>query len=592
MKKGIILLVLILVLSALMLTGCLSTDKSQSYINTGDEFAYSCSYDSIRNITTIKIETAVKNDTIYSIDSVILGVDLYLNNVLIKKDFKVTYNNEVKHGAIKNIGFKFDIDGEINKVQYNSWKATYKSLWKSYYVWFVATLVVMSVILLIFIIITIASDLDFYDVGDFFEDHLWLLPTALIVFIPYIVDGFISSSWSWIPPLIISGGLLGLVLLCVIALGIKEAIVFGLFCRDEKYNSSEPTIKDEDGNSYTIDDSLNDKEMLKAFSKENLIEWCRINQITGYSKLNKDDLISLIMDYGDTKTEYTNTEKKPKTKPKTEIVKKTGITFDDIAGLEDAKKAFREKVIMPIQHKELYEKFGKKVGGGILLYGLPGTGKTMFAEAASNELDALFIPIKCSDIKSKWYGESEQKVKDIFNKARKAKNAIIFFDEFEAIGAKRTDTSDNGNNDLVPQILAEMQGIGTNNSNSMILVIAATNKPWSIDSAFLRPGRFDEKIYIPLPDYEARKKMFEIQLSKLPHEDDLDYDLLAKLTEGCNGADIKEVCEKLKMSAINDSIKTGIEQTIGMDDVEKIKDTIKSSVQKDEIYRIEEFSNS
>lgn len=274
------------------------------------------------------------------------------------------------------------------------------------------------------------------------------------------------------------------------------------------------------------------------------------------------------------------------------IPNKKGITFNDIAGLEEAKKAFNEKVIMPYKHKELFEKFGKKIGGGILLYGLPGTGKTMFAEAASNELDALFIPVKCSDIKSKWYGESEQKVKQIFNRARKAKKAIIFFDEFEAIGAKRTDNSENGNNDLVPQILAEMQGVGSSSDDTMILVIAATNKPWSIDSAFMRPGRFDEKIYIPLPDFEARKKIFEIQLSKLPHEDNLDYELLAKLTEGCNGADVKEVCEKLKMSAINDSITIGIEQTIGMDDIEKIKNCIKSTVQHDEIEKLYNFQKN
>jgi len=181
------------------------------------------------------------------------------------------------------------------------------------------------------------------------------------------------------------------------------------------------------------------------------------------------------------------------------------IRFSDIAGLEEAKEAFREKVILPFEHRELFEKYGKKIGGGILLYGLPGTGKTMFAEACSNELNALFIPVKCSDIKSKWYGESEDNVKKIFAKARKAERAIIFFDEFEAIGAKRTDNADNGNNDLVPQILAEMQGVGNSNSKAVIMVIAATNKPWAIDSAFLRPGRFDEKIYIPLPDFEARK---------------------------------------------------------------------------------------
>ena len=276
-------------------------------------------------------------------------------------------------------------------------------------------------------------------------------------------------------------------------------------------------------------------------------------------------------------------------KKRVKIKKYSKTKFEDIAGLEEAKKAFREKVIMPFLHPEIYEKFGKKVGGGILLYGLPGTGKTMFAEAAANEIDALFIPIKCSDVKSKWYGESEKKVKDIFAKAKKAEKAIIFFDEFEAIGAKRTDDSNNGNNDLVPQILAEMQGVGSSANKGVIIVIAATNKPWAIDSAFMRPGRFDEKIYIPLPDLEARKRLFELQLKKLPISSDLDFDYLAKITDGFNGADIKEVCEKLKMSAINDSLEKGKEQTIGMDDVHRVEHSIKSSVSLEDIERLQEF---
>ena len=447
----------------------------------------------------------------------------------------------------------------------------------------------------------IIGDLELDDVVDFFEEHLWLLPSILIVFIPYLIDGISSGSWSWLPPVIIGGGVVSLVIIGLLALGIKylftDVFDFGIGLSlggGGERTSSKPTVADEDGNEYSIDDLLDNKEGLMSFSKEDLVDWCRDNGLSGYSKLNKTELIAFIMNSkneDENSTEASTTEKQPLKVNKSSTNKK-GITFDDIAGLETAKTAFKEKVVMPMKHKELYEKFGKKVGGGILLYGLPGTGKTMFAEAASNELDALFIPVKCSDIKSKWYGESEQKVKEIFNKARKAKNAIIFFDEFEAIGAKRTDNSDNGNNDLVPEILAEMQGVGSSKSDSMILVIAATNKPWSIDSAFLRPGRFDEKIYIPLPDFEARKKLFELQLSKLPHEDDLDFDLLANLTEGCNGADIKEVCEKLKMSAINDTIATGQEQTIGMDDVEKIKDTIKSSVQAEEIEKLEEFQNS
>ncbi len=269
---------------------------------------------------------------------------------------------------------------------------------------------------------------------------------------------------------------------------------------------------------------------------------------------------------------------------------RTGIRLDDIAGMEEAKKAFREKVILPITHGDLYEKYNKKIGGGLLLYGLPGTGKTMFAEAVSNEIDAVFFSLKCSDIKSKWYGESEKQVRSIFEKAREAKRAVIFFDEFEAIGAKRTDEAVNANNDLVPEILAEMQGVGTSDNEALIFVIAATNKPWMIDTAFLRPGRFDEMIYIPLPDRAARKKMFEMQLSDLPHDEGLDTDSLVRLTEGCNGADIKEVCEKLKMNAIVESISSGKEHKIGKKDIEEVRDKIKSSVSAEDLEKLKEFN--
>lgn len=248
-------------------------------------------------------------------------------------------------------------------------------------------------------------------------------------------------------------------------------------------------------------------------------------------------------------------------------------------------------MILPFEHPELYKKFGKKAGGGILLYGLPGTGKTMFAEAAANEVDALFLPIKCSDIKSKWYGESEQKVKEVFVKARKSKKAIIFFDEFEAIGSKRTDNSDNANNDLVPEILAEMQGVESSKCESTIVVIAATNKPWMIDSAFLRPGRFDEKIYIPLPDEIAREKLFQLKLKDVPTMD-LDFVEMARMTDGYNGADISEVCEKLKMKGINQSIKDGVEHFITMDDFAALSKEMKSSVSQEDVIRFEEFERN
>lgn len=601
MKKIIKILTLFVVLICIMfLTGCQSTDKTKAYMGIGDSLSYTCSYDPIENKTIIKINSYIQNDTIYTIDKVTISMNLYLNDTIVKKEGEVTFDFDVRYGETRNFSFStYYANGEINKLEYVSWYATYKSVWNSYAQWFITSIIIASVVLLIFILLMLIKNLELDDVTDFFEDHSYIIPTILIIFVPYLIDGISSGNWSWVPPIIIVCAVISLIILGLITLGIKylftDVFDINISCRENhrhnRKKSYVPKVYDENGKEYSIEDLKNDKESLKAFSKEDLVEWCREKGLTGYSKLNKSELVDFIVANSNGNDDV-NKSQKIGYKNNSVIPNKKGITFNDIAGLEEAKKAFNEKVIMPYKHKELFEKFGKKIGGGILLYGLPGTGKTMFAEAASNELDALFIPVKCSDIKSKWYGESEQKVKQIFNRARKAKKAIIFFDEFEAIGAKRTDNSENGNNDLVPQILAEMQGVGSSSDDTMILVIAATNKPWSIDSAFMRPGRFDEKIYIPLPDFEARKKIFEIQLSKLPHEDNFDYELLAKLTEGCNGADVKEVCEKLKMSAINDSITIGIEQTIGMDDIEKIKNCIKSSVKQDEIEKLYNFQKN
>lgn len=601
MKKIIKILTLFVVLICIMfLTGCQSTDKTKAYMGIGDSLSYTCSYDPIENKTIIKINSYIQNDTIYTIDKVTIIMNLYLNDTIVKKEGEVTFDYDVRYGETRNFSFStYYANGEIDKLEYVSWYATYKSVWNSYSQWFITSIIIASVVLLIFILLMLIKNLELDDVTDFFEDHSYIIPAILIIFVPYLIDGISSGNWSWIPPIIIVGAVISLIILGLITLGIKylftDVFDINISCRENhrhnRKKSYVPKVYDENGKEYSIEDLKNDKESLKAFSKEDLVEWCREKGLTGYSKLNKSELVDFIVANSNGNDDV-NKSQKIGYKHNSVIPNKKGITFNDIAGLEEAKKAFNEKVIMPYKHKKLFEKFGKKIGGGILLYGLPGTGKTMFAEAASNELDALFIPVKCSDIKSKWYGESEQKVKQIFNRARKAKKAIIFFDEFEAIGAKRTDNSENGNNDLVPQILAEMQGVGSSSDDTMILVIAATNKPWSIDSAFMRPGRFDEKIYIPLPDFEARKKIFEIQLSKLPHEDNLDYELLAKLTEGCNGADVKEVCEKLKMSAINDSITIGMEQTIGMDDIEKIKNCIKSTVQQDEIEKLYNFQKN
>ena len=512
---------------ALGVTSC-SSSKKEAYISNFQ--TVECRYYSESDKTKVYWYSDLRNDSIYNMERESIAFDLYNNETFVKTE---TYNYAivVKHGQTDSSKRWFETSGKITDIKLNYWTAEFSNVWNTYKAWFIATIVVASAISIAYVILMIINDLELGDTWEFLIEHLWLLPLFFTGFVMYIITSIIASVWSWVPPLIVLGGLIALILIALFGHLIKYIVDYCSF-----------------GGCYVPEYIIQDEQK---------------------------------------KT----TPKKESSKAKKSSKKTSSIKFEDIAGLEEVKKAFNEKVIMPFEHPELFKKFGKKAGGGILLYGLPGTGKTMFAEAAANELDALFIPVKCSDIKSKWYGESEANVKEIFERARTAKKAIIFFDEFEAIGAKRTDNGDNANNDLVPQILAEMQGVGTSNDNTTLIVIAATNKPWAIDSAFLRPGRFDEKIYVPLPDFDARKKLFELQLKKLPISDDLDFDYLANITDGFNGADIKEVCEKLKMSAINDSLEKGKDQTIGMDDVHRIENTLKSSVSIEDIEKIKEFES-
>lgn len=224
-------------------------------------------------------------------------------------------------------------------------------------------------------------------------------------------------------------------------------------------------------------------------------------------------------------------------------------SFDNIAGLEDVKEAVMYKAIYPHRYPELYEKLRKRSGGGILLYGLPGTGKTLIAEAIAHETGASFFPVKCSDLGSKWFGETEQNIRDVFEAAREAKNAVIFFDEIEAYASNRRENS--AMERSIPEFLAQMQGVGESNNKERILIIGATNKPWRLDGAFLRPGRFDDKIYVPLPDEKARRKIIDDRVLGVPMEEGIDFEKLAKITDGYNGADMDYLCEKAKEFALH-----------------------------------------
>src|SRR5688572_30503426 len=225
------------------------------------------------------------------------------------------------------------------------------------------------------------------------------------------------------------------------------------------------------------------------------------------------------------------------------VKEKPKLRFDDVAGLDDVKEDIRLKMIYPFQHPELAEKFGIRPGGGVLLYGPPGTGKTMLAKATAGEIDATFFRISAADVLSKWVGEAEQNLKKLFEAAAAETRAIIFIDEIESLIPARRDEGSSVMQRVVPQILQGMEGFDEK-ANSPILFMGATNVPWQLDPAVLRPGRFDEKVYIPLPDLPARRKMLDIYLAKRPVAPDVDLDGLAKQLEGYSGADIKYICDR------------------------------------------------
>lgn len=269
-----------------------------------------------------------------------------------------------------------------------------------------------------------------------------------------------------------------------------------------------------------------------------------------------------------------------------QLTKRPKITFDDVAGLQEVKEKIKDLVITPFLHPEKARKWKVKTGGGVLLYGPPGTGKTYLAKAVAGELDADFFYVKASDIMSKWVGESEKRVAELFKRARESKRAVIFIDEIDALLPKRTGMQSSVMQRVVPQFLAEMDGIDSRNEN--ILLMAATNVPWNIDPAALRPGRFDFKFYIPPPDFEARKKVFQLNLD-VPSEE-IDFDLLAERTEGYSGADIKLICDEVKRMMFRREIE-GRDELLRTEHVIDVISRIKPSIDERMLKKYEEFES-
>lgn len=273
------------------------------------------------------------------------------------------------------------------------------------------------------------------------------------------------------------------------------------------------------------------------------------------------------------------------------VKEKPSLRFDDVAGLDDVKEDIRLKMIYPFQHPELAAKFDIRPGGGVLMYGPPGTGKTMLAKATAGEIDATFFRISPADVLSKWVGEAEQNIKKLFDAAAAEPRSIIFIDEIEALVPARRDEGSSVMQRVVPQILQGVEGFDRK-AGRPVLLMGATNVPWQLDPAILRPGRFDEKVYIPLPDLTARRKMLDIYLGKRPVADDVDLAALAGNLEGYSGADIKYFCDRAAVVPFLRSVSSGGEGEIDAAVIADVLSDTPRSVTAEMLARFDEWARA
>ncbi|MCR9165743.1 MAG: ATP-binding protein [Nannocystaceae bacterium] len=253
------------------------------------------------------------------------------------------------------------------------------------------------------------------------------------------------------------------------------------------------------------------------------------------------------------------------------------IGFDDIVGMEEVKKTVRLRIIEPFKNPGLFARFRKKRGGGVMLYGPPGCGKTMLARAVAHECNATFIGVGISEVLNMWIGESERLLSAFFERARAERPAVLFFDELDALAFSRSKARSEHSRTRVNEFLAQLDGMDAD--NDQLLVLGATNMPWDVDPAMKRPGRFDRQVFVPPPDASARAEMFRVKLFDIPTEA-LDFRRLAEASPNASGADIDGMIELAKEHVLDEILSGGTERPMrDADLLAAVRDTEPSTVE-------------
>ena len=258
-------------------------------------------------------------------------------------------------------------------------------------------------------------------------------------------------------------------------------------------------------------------------------------------------------------------------------LERSNINFSDVGGMESVKKDIDLKIIAPLKNKELYAQYGKKIGGGILLYGPPGCGKTLLARATAGEIEGSFMSVGLNDVLSMWIGQSEDQLHQLFEQARRNQPSVMFFDEVDALAASRADMRQSAGRHVINQFLAELDGADYDNDG--VLILAATNAPWHLDSAFRRPGRFDRVIFVPPPDVEARQAILDILLEGKPM-DNIETAAVAKKAKDFSGADLMAVVDRCVEAKLEAAMSSGIPTPITTKDLLKALKKTKAQNQR------------